>query len=105
MLVGNLNGQMWVSTANRLNVCVSSCHQIFGLENINTFVHFFKLFECHSVNYYLSNCQIKDMTKLLQSIRRCKLFTAPSFSFPPPFVVVWFVCVFVLFLRPTYHQS
>ena len=97
MLVGNFNGQMWVSTANRLNVCVSSCHQVFGLENINTFVHFLKLFECCSMNYYLSNCQIKYMTKLLQSIRRCRLFTsAPSFSLPPPFAVLCFclVCLF-----------
>ena len=55
MLVGSLNEQMWFSTANRLNDIVSSkkSYQVSVLENINTFVHFLKLFECHSVNYLL----------------------------------------------------
>ena len=77
MLVGNLNEQMWFSTANRLNDCVSSknnCHQVSVLENIKTFVHFLKLFVCHSVDYYLSNCQIKYIyvTSLVRKGIECR---------------------------------
>ena len=48
MLVGNLNRQMWFSTADRLNDCECGCRQVNVLEDIGTSVHFLKLFECHS---------------------------------------------------------
>ena len=48
---------------------------------MNTFVHFFHSFDCHSKNYCLSSCQIKSMTKLLQSVIRCRLHLPFFFSF------------------------
>ena len=63
VLLWKFNGQMWFSTVNRPNECISSCRQVSVLENINTFVHFLKLFVCHSINYYLSSWQVKYMMK------------------------------------------
>ena len=100
VFVWKLNGRMW-STANRLNDCVSSCHQVSVLENINTFVYFLKLFESHWISYYLSNCQIMYMTTFLQSVRRCRLFTsALSYPYLHPFfwlVFGWFLLLFLCF--------